>query len=94
MRIRYIGLDNRTRITEALRVKFFSDGFQPTDKRDEVEDNVFGPVIVVHLTRNRGGKRLTMQVPDDFDIETAKQNLLEKGWADLSNCTLKTEHLY
>lgn len=94
MRIRYIGMDNRTRIAEVSRVKFFSDGFKSTDKRDEVADELHGPVIVTHLVRHKGGKRLTMQIPADFDIEAAKLQLLENGWLDLSSCPVKMENLY
>lgn len=94
MRIRYIGLDTRTRIAEASRVKFLSDGFRPTDNRDERVDDLAGPLIVVHVTRSKGGKRLTLQIPEGFDIEAAKQQVLEKGWLDLSACTVKMENLY
>ncbi len=95
MRIRYVGQDRRTRITEIHRIKFFSDGFRQTDTRDEMMDDLHGPVIVLHTVRAKGGaKRLTLQVPDGFDMEAAKHQLLEHGWLDLSACAVKRENLY
>ncbi len=94
MRIRYIGRDNRTRVVVASSVKFLSDGFKATDKKDEMDDSLHGPMLVIHISRNKGGKRLTLQVPDDFNMEDAKGHLLEKGWIDFSACTLKMENLY
>ncbi len=94
MRIRYVGLDNRTRIAEVSRIKFLSDGFQETDKKVEVVEGLHGPVIVAHMLRTKGGKRLVMAVPEDFDMEAAKVHLLDTGWLDLSTCPLKMENLY
>lgn len=94
MRIRYIGLDNRSRIAEVSRIKFLSDGFKDTDKKGEWDESLTGPVIVMHIVRHKGGKRLTLSVPTDFDMEAAKGHLLEKGWLDLSLCPLKMENLY
>lgn len=94
MRIRYIGLDGRTRLAEINRIKFVSDGFKPTDKRDEYDDTFHGPAIIVHTIRAKGGKRLTFSVPDTFATEDAKNHMMEQGWLDLSPCTLKMENLY
>lgn len=94
MRIRYIGLDDRTRIAEINRIKFVSDGFKSTDKRGEWDESFSGPAIIVHTIRAKGGKRLTFSVPDDFAVEETKDHLMEKGWADLSLCKLKMENLY
>lgn len=94
LRIMYAGMDNRVRVASATRVKFMEDGFQRTDKPDERGDGVSGPVIVAHVDRAKGGKRLTMHAPDKFDMEAAKAQLLEKGWLDLSACTVVAENLY
>ncbi len=94
MRIKYVGLDNRTRIAEANRIKFMSDGFKPTDRHIEQDDSITGPAIVIHVYRNGGGKRLTLQVPPGYDMEAAKAQALERGWIDLSNCLVKLENLY
>ncbi len=94
MRVRYIGLDNRTRIAEMSRIKFLSDGFQDTDTKAEVVEGLEGPLIVLHLVRTKGGKRLILAMPGDFNIEAAKAHLLETGWLDLSYCPLKMENLY
>lgn len=94
MRVLYIGLDKRTRVAETNRVKFLSDGFKSTDKRDEMMEELRGPVIVIHTYRSKGGKRLTLQIPEGFDMEGAKRHLLETGWLDLSSCTVKMENLY
>jgi hypothetical protein len=94
MRIRYIGQDGRTRIAEATRVKFMSDGWKQRDKRYEIDEDITGPVIVAHVVRSGGGKSLVMPVTSGFDMEVAKQQLLEKGWIDLSACPVKVENLY
>ncbi|MGD9559605.1 MAG: hypothetical protein AB7V55_03245 [Oscillospiraceae bacterium] len=94
MRIRYIGQDDRLRVAEANRVKFLVDGFKAGDKQAEWDDRLTGPVIVVHVYRSKGGKRLTLQVPDDYDMEAAQMQLLEKGWLDLTCCPVKMENLY
>ena len=94
MRIRYVGPDNRTRIAEANRVKFMSGGYRSTDKASEVDEGFVGPLLVAHIYYSKGGKRITMEVPDGFDMETAKQQLLEKGWLDLSACKVQGETLY
>ena len=94
MRIRYIGLDNRTRIAEANRVKFLHDGFQSTDKKDEMDDSLNGPIVVAHVYRSKGGKRLTVTVPPGYDMVAARRHLLEKGWLDISDCTVRFENLY
>lgn len=95
MRIRYVGQDGRTRITEAIRVKFMSDGWKSGDKKYEVDESVTGPVAVVHTDRGKtGGKRLIIPLASGFDTETAKQQLLEQGWLDLSGLPVKFENLY
>jgi hypothetical protein len=94
MRIRYVGIDDRTRIAEAVRVKFIHDGWNERDKRNELIDDIHGPVIVAHTDHIKNGKRLIMSVPDGFDMEAAKINMLEKGWLDLSSCQVKTETNY
>lgn len=94
MRIMYRGMDNRVRVSKLNSLKFMEDGFQRTDKQDEREDNISGPVIVAHVYRSKGGKRLTMEVPPGFNMESAKKQLLEQGWLDLSMCTVKNENLY
>ena len=94
MRIRYIGMDKRTRVSKCISVKFLSDGFKSTDKKAEVDDTIIGPVLVVHLLRSKGGKRLILSVPASFDMESAKLQLLEKGWLDLSDCPIQIENLY
>ena len=94
MRLMYTGLDNRTRVAEANRIKFLEDGFQRTDKMDERSDDIKGPVIVAHVYRSKGGKRLTMNVPEGYDMEVARLQLLEKGFLDVTDCTVKMENLY
>lgn len=94
MRIMYTGMDNRVRVSEANRLKFMEDGFQRTDKADERADGVSGPIIVAHVYRSKGGKRLTLQVPDKFDMEAAKMQFLQQGWLDLTMCTVTAENLY
>lgn len=94
MRVRYVGLDKRTRVAEANRIKFISDSYKDTDNMNEQFGNVNGPAIVVHVNRLKGGKRVLMEIPEGFDIEGAKQHALEKGWIDLSACTTKAEYAY
>ncbi len=95
MRVKYVGMDNRVRIAEASRVKFLEGGLQTTDKQAEWDSDVLhGPVVVVHIPYSKGGKRLMLEVAEDFDMEAAQQQLLEKGWCDLSCCPAKTENLY
>lgn len=94
MRVMYIGMDKRTRISEANRVKFMEDGFQRTDKNDERDDSINGPVIIAHVYRSRGGKRLILSVPEGYNMAEAEQNLLRHGFLDLSPCTVRSENLY
>ena len=94
MRIRYIGMDQRPRVAEANRVKFLEDGFKATDKQAEWDENLHGPVVIAHVYRSKGGKRLIMQVPESFDMEAAQLQLLQDGWLDLSCCPVKLENLY
>ncbi|MDL2252445.1 hypothetical protein LJC49_00025 [Ruminococcaceae bacterium OttesenSCG-928-I18] len=94
MRLMYMGVDNRVRVAEANRVKFLEDGFQRTDKMDERSDDITGPVIVAHVYRSKGGKRLTLSPPAGYDMSAARQQLLEKGWLDITDCTVKMENLY
>ena len=92
MRIRYIGTDGRTRIAKVSRVKFIHDGWTARDKRHEIGDDITGPVIVAHqINAKGGGKRLIMPASDGFDMDAAKNHLLEKGWLDLSSCPVKFE---
>lgn len=94
MRIRYIGMDNRIRVAKANRVKFLAEGFQASDKQGEWDDTLKGPVIIAHTYRSKGGKRLTLAVPQDFDMEAAQLHLLQNGWLDLSCCPVKMENFY
>lgn len=94
MRIRYVGLDGRTRVAEAARVKFMHDGWTARDKRHEIDEDITGPLIVVNQINGKGGKRLIMLAPDALDMEAAKTHLLEKGWLDLSICPVKVESMY
>lgn len=94
MRIRYVGMDGRTRVAQANRVKFLEDGFKATDTHAERDESLHGPLIVAHIYRSNGGKRLIMEVGEDFDMKAAEQQLLEKGWLDLACCPVKTENLY
>lgn len=94
MRVRYIGMDGRTRVAEANRVKFVSDSYKDTDNANENTELTHGPAIVVHVNRLKGGKRLMMEVPEGFNLEALKEQFLEKGWADLSAFTVKGEFLY
>lgn len=94
MRLMYIGMDQRMRVAEASRVKFLEDGLQRSDRSDEREEGLDGPVIVAHVYRSRGGKRLMMQVPNNFNMEQARRQLLEEGYLDLTNCPVKAENLY
>lgn len=94
MRVKFIGLDKRTRVSKASSIKFVDDGFQDTDKQIEWDERVGGPALVVHLYRMKGGKRLTMEVPDNFNMAAAERQILEAGWLDLSDCVVKSESLY
>lgn len=94
LRIMYTARDGRLRVNDTNRVKFMEDGFQETDKPDEHLEDIKGPIIVAHVYRARGGKRLTFEVPEGFDMELAKRNLLEHGWLDLSACILREEVQY
>ncbi|MDR0311148.1 MAG: hypothetical protein LBJ21_06145 [Acidobacteriota bacterium] len=94
MRIRYVGSDGRTRIAEITRVKFMHDGWTTRDKRNEVDEDIKGPLVVVYQPSGKGGKRLIMLAPDEFDMNAAKIHLLEKGWLDLSSCQMKVESFY
>lgn len=94
MRIMYVGLDKRTRVADALRVRFLQDGFQPSDRAGETIDGTHGPVIVVHLLRVKGGKRLIMSVPERFDMLEQELHLLREGWINLAECTVVAENLY
>ena len=91
MRIKYIGADGRTRIAEVFRVKFMHDKWTARDKRNEIDDDITGPVIVAHQISSKGSKRLIMPTPEEFDMDAAKSHLLEKGWLDLSSCPVKFE---
>lgn len=93
MRIQYTGLDGRTRVAECNRLKFIPDGMKPTDNQQEYA-GTSGPIIVAHVYRYKGGKRVIMQVPDGFDIDAARLHFLEKGWVDLAACPVKTETPY
>lgn len=95
MRVCYVGQDGRKRITEIHRIKFLDDGFKRTDQRDEQVDELQGPVIIMHTVRAKGAaKRITLEVPPDFDIAANEQHILANGWLDLSGCTVKRENLY
>ena len=94
MRVMYIGLDKRVRVAQAVRVRFLEDGFQPTDRGDGIVEGVDGPMIVVHLLRAKGGKRLTMSVPLEFNMLGQELHLLQEGWVNLSECTVIAENLY
>lgn len=94
MRIMYIGQDERIRVAKASGVKFLSGGFRNTDKRNEAEDGIDGAAIVAHVSRSKGGKRLVISVPDGFDMDEARIQLLEKGFLDLTSCKTINETLY
>lgn len=94
MRIMYTGMDGRTRVAEANRVKFLEDGFKRTDRHDEREDSVHGPVMVIHVYRSKGGKRLIVSPPDGYDMESARKNLLRYGFLDVTDSVVKNENLY
>ena len=95
MRIKYVGTDGRTRIAEVIRVKFIHDGWTARDKRHEIDEDITGPVIVVHqISGSRSGKRLIISVPDGFDMDAAKNHLLKEGCLDLSDCAMKFESFY
>lgn len=94
MRIMYRGLDKRTRVVQAVRVRFLEDGIQPTDRRDGIVEGATGPIIVAHLLRAKGGKRLIMSVPEGFNLLGQELHLLQEGWVNLSECTVIAENLY
>lgn len=94
MRIMYKGMDGRSRVCMCNRVKFLEGGFQHTDQLNEQVGDIKGSVLIVHTFRNKGGKRLTMQVPEDFDMVKAQRQLLAQGWLDLSACTIRAENQY
>ncbi len=94
MRIMYKGMDNRVRVAKATRVKFLEDGFQSTDSNAERSDLVSGPCLVVHIFRNKGGKRLLVEVPNDFNMYAARYTLLKEGYLDIADCDVKQETLY
>ncbi len=93
MRVMYQGLDGRTRVAEANRIKFLEDGFKSTDNQTERDDKVKGSALVVHLYRQKGGKRLIMQA-DRFNMDAAMREVLETGWIDLTSCTVTNESFY
>ncbi len=96
MRVMYIGMDGRTRVSKALRVRFLEDGLKPTDRSDGIGmmGNSEGPTVVVHLLRSKGGKRLVATVPDHFNMTAAERQLLQEGWIDLTDCTVIAENPY
>ncbi len=94
MRIMYTGMDNRVRVCRATRVKFMDDGFQRTDKNDERDEEISGPIIIAHVDRQKGGMRLTLQAPDNYDMGAARTHLLQYDYLDLTMCTVKGENLY
>jgi len=94
MRIKYMGMDGRVRVAKANRVKFLEDGFRKTDSPAEQDDLLKGPLLIAHVYRSKGGKRVTMHVPEGFDAVAAQTQLLEQGWADLTACIVKNENLY
>lgn len=94
MRVMYRGMDGRTRVSEAIRFKFLEDGFKNTDSGSERDETVKGPVIIVHLYRNKGGKRIILEADDRFNMMAAEKRALEDGWLDLSDCVARNENLY
>lgn len=94
MRIMYTGMDNRTRVATANRVKYLPDGFQDTDQRNEREEGVRGPILIIHTHRSKGGRRLIIKVPAEYNMEAAMRELLEKGWYDFTDLKVITENLY
>ena len=94
MRVMYQGVDKRTRVAEANRIKFLEDGFKSTDNQTERDNNVHGSALVVHLYRQKGGKRLIMQAEQSFNMDAAMRQALETGWIDLTSCTVKSESFY
>ena len=94
MRLMYMGMDNRVRVAEANRVKFLDEGFRRSDKYDEMYDEISGPVMVAHVYRSKGGKRLTIKPPEGYDMTAARLQLLEKGWLDITDCAVRAENLY
>ena len=94
MRVMYVGMDKRTRVAESTGVKFLEDGFKSTDRSNERDDEITGPVIVMHTLRNKGGKRIMMEMDTRFDMNKAQIQLLENGWLDLTEGTVRMENLY
>ena len=94
MRLMYIGQDGRTRVAIVSRVKFLEDGFKVTDKYGDPDGVVSGPVLVVHSYRSKGAKRLIVSVPESYNMGRAQFQLLEKGWLDITECTVVMENLY
>ncbi len=100
MRISYVGMDGRLRVAEASRIKYLPDGFQKTDTRNEYTEEYSGPLLVVHIARNKGGKRLVLSVPEGADFGTtpgvgaAIAQALKEGWADFSQYETKSEVAY
>ncbi len=94
MRIMYVGMDNCTRVAQTNRVKFLENGFPTSYRHSDFNDGISGPVIIAHVYRSKGGKRLTLAVPDSFDMARAQQELLKDGWLDLTECVTKGETLY
>ncbi len=94
MRIMYTGMDGRIRVAKATRIKFLEDGFQSTDSNAERSDLVQGPCLVVHIFRNKGGKRLLVEVPNGYDMYSARFTILKEGYLDITECAVKQETLY
>jgi len=94
MRVKYVGQDQRRRVAQIHRAKFICGGFRAGDKKTEWDDDTGSSLIVCHLTRQSGGKLITLKPPEGFDMEAAENHLLENGWLDLSNCTPGIESLY
>ncbi len=94
MRIMYKGMDGRNRVAKAIRVKFLEDGFQNTDPHAERNELVQGPCMIVHIFRNKGGKRLLVEVPFRYDMDRAQTSLLKDGYLDITDCSVKQEFIY
>lgn len=94
MRIKYVGLDGCTRVAQANRVKFLAEGFKLAERQMEWDNNLEGPLLVVHVYRSKGGKRLVMKLPERYNIDAAQTQMLEMGWLDLSEIPVQMENLY
>lgn len=94
MRVKYIGKDNRVRISKANRFKFLPDGFQSTDPRNERDEDIQGSLIVFHTYRAKGGKLVVVSVPDDFKFDFVQMQILQNGWVDLSMYPVVSENHY